>query len=244
MSNEYENFWRVLRGSRVALPADRWRYHHVLKFIIKNVPGGARVHDVGCSSGELLEKVKRIRPDLELTGSDVSVEAVSAALQKSVGNCFVADYCVIEPQQELLSKFDVVLLSEVIEHVERDRDLLAAILLMLKPGGVLYLSTQSGRRYRMDRDVLGHLRHYRKQDLIVILREVGFDVVKASNSGFPMLSLQKLLVDVLFERITPSVTSGRPAGAPQRFAMGAFYWLWRLFPLPFGPQLVVLSVRR
>jgi len=244
MSNEYENFWRALRGSHVDHPAVRWRYHHVLRFVAHSVPIGARVHDVGCSSGELLEKVKQIRPDLELTGSDVSIEAVTMALQKSVGDCFVADYCVSEPPLDLQSKFDVVLLSEVIEHVERDRDLLAAILLMLKPGGVLYLSTQSGRRYRMDRDVLGHLRHYRKQDLVKVLRELGFDVVKASNSGFPMLSLQKLMVDVLFERVIPSVTSGNPAGAPRSFAMRAFYWLWRLFPLPFGPQLVVLSVRR
>jgi len=244
VGNEYENFWRVLRGSRAELPADRWRYHHVQKFIAKNVAIGAKVHDVGCSSGELLEKIKQIRPDLQLTGSDVSVEAVAVALQKSVGECFVADYCVSKPQQDLLSKFDVVILSEVIEHVERDGDLLAAILLMLKPGGVLYLSTQSGKRYRMDREVLGHLRHYRKQDLITLLKETGFDVAKASNSGFPMLSLQKLLVDVLFERIIPSVRSGKPAGAPQRFATSTFYWLWRLFPLPFGPQLVTLSVRR
>ncbi len=244
MGNEYENFWRVLRGSRAELPADRWRYHHVLKFVSKNVAMGAKVHDVGCSSGELLEKIKQIRPDLQLTGSDVSVEAVAVALQKSVGECFVADYCVGEPRQELLSKFDVVILSEVIEHVERDRALLSAILLLLKPGGVLYLSTQSGKRYRMDREVLGHLRHYEKQDLIMLLKETGFDVVKASKSGFPMLSLQKLLVDILFERVVPSVTSGNRAGAAQRFAMSTFYWLWRLFPLPFGPQLVSLSVRR
>ena len=244
MSNEFENFWRALRGSHAELPAVRWRYHHVLKFVAKNVPIGAKVHDVGCSSGELLEKIKRIRPDLQLTGSDVSVEAVTVALQKSVGECFVADFCVSEPEQELLSKFDFVILSEVIEHVERDRDLLAAILLMLKPGGVLYLSTQSGKRYRMDREVLGHLRHYGKQDLVTLLKETGFELVKASNSGFPMLSLQKMLVDVLFERIIPSVTSGKRAGAAQRFAMSTFYWLWRLFPLPFGPQLVTLSVRR
>ena len=166
------------------------------------------------------------------------------ALQKSVGDCFVADYCVSEPQLDQLSKFDVVILSEVIEHVERDRALLSAIWFLLKPGGVLYLSTQSGRRYRMDREVLGHLRHYKKQDLVMLLRDAGFAVVKASNSGFPMLSLQKLLVDVLFERIIPSVTSGTPTGVPQRFAMSTIYWLWRLFPLPFGPQLVTLSVRR
>jgi len=96
----------------------------------------------------------------------------------------------------------------------------------------------------MDREVLGHLRHYEKSGLVGMLRKVGFDVVKASSNGFPMLSLQKRLVDVFFDQIMPSVTSGKPTGTLQTFAMGATYWLWRLFPLPFGPQLVTVSVRR
>ncbi len=47
--------------------------------IALGLPSGARVHDVGCGAGPIALALKHERPDLVVTGSDISAEAVDVA---------------------------------------------------------------------------------------------------------------------------------------------------------------------
>jgi release factor glutamine methyltransferase len=47
--------------------------------IALNLPRGARVHDVGCGAGPIALALKHERPDLVVTGSDISAPAVDVA---------------------------------------------------------------------------------------------------------------------------------------------------------------------
>lgn len=242
MNSDYESYWRALQASHDIHPTNRYRYHLVLKFIKRYAPQGASVHDIGCGSGELLSRISCARPDLQLSGSDISSTAVNLANRKGL-DCFVADFSQGTVDSTLFHSFDIVILSEVIEHVEDDLELLKATSTILKDNGLLYLSTQAGRRYKMDRHIFGHLRHYTKSELRSQLDRSGFKPLRISASGFPILTLQKFVVELLFQKVLKTIGSGGTPGRGLAFAMTMSYLAMRFFSLPIGPQLFAVAVR-
>src|SRR5712664_567916 len=91
---------------------------------------------------------------------------------------------------ELHEKYDLVLCSEVIEHVPNDSMLLENLARLNKPGGWIVLSTQSGNIYKTEQ-FLGHLRHYKRDDLAARLERNGVRIEKSYLCGWPWLNLQK-----------------------------------------------------
>ena len=83
------------------------------------------------------------------------------------------------------NRYDMVICSEVIEHVKDDRKVLLSVLSALKKDGYLILSTPSlnaplfklGLANGFDKRV-GHLRRYTEKDLIEKVERAGFKIVK------------------------------------------------------------------
>lgn len=90
--------------------------------------------------------------------------------------------------------FDEVICSHVIEHVKNDRKSVREIFRVLKKGGKLYLRIPnvhnlhtkfhlkigSSRPYTDST----HLREYSKEDVVSLLRSVGFKIKSVKQSGF------------------------------------------------------------
>lgn len=104
---------------------------------------GLRVLDVGCSGGLLSESLSRA--GAEVTGVDVSGQAIAAARRHATVQGLDIDYRVGALQQALGEgeTFDIVCALEVVEHVESPGDFLAACVARLRPGGLLFVSTIS-----------------------------------------------------------------------------------------------------
>jgi 2-polyprenyl-3-methyl-5-hydroxy-6-metoxy-1,4-benzoquinol methylase len=99
----------------------------------------ACVLDIGCGPGNQARSLADFGYDV--TGVDVSAEAVAEARRRvPEGRFLVADVYDL-PWNELEGRFDVVLALEVIEHLYYPRRLLQAADRCLKPGGALILST-------------------------------------------------------------------------------------------------------
>lgn len=100
-------------------------------FIVRHVPAGARVLDIGCGMGEVLAKC----PQYERLGVDIVAEFLPIARENGVD--------AIEGEIEALpfpdEDFDAVLVLDILEHV---LDLNAAVreaLRVLRPGGHLVM---------------------------------------------------------------------------------------------------------
>jgi SAM-dependent methyltransferase len=64
------------------------------------------------------------------------------------------------------NKFDVVILTEVLEHIPDDKLAAKEIIRVLRPGGYLLLTVPNIDRVPLEYGIKEHFRHYKKNDLL------------------------------------------------------------------------------
>jgi 2-polyprenyl-3-methyl-5-hydroxy-6-metoxy-1,4-benzoquinol methylase len=106
-----------------------------------------RVLDVGCGRAELLNRIARHFPNSECLGLEPNGPSLATARGHGLANMTVFEGG-FERARELGS-FDVVICSEVFEHVLDKDGLLDTVASAVGPGGMLSISTPSGWMYRL-----------------------------------------------------------------------------------------------
>ncbi|MCK6552383.1 class I SAM-dependent methyltransferase [Myxococcota bacterium] len=130
----------------------RFHFERVKKRLLEWLPkdGDHRVLDVGCGAGYFLamihDEYRRRAHRAELWGMDVSLVQLrymgQNLAQRGLGDA-VAVHANAEQMPFADHSFDVVLCSEVLEHVRTPARALAEMRRVLKPSGTLLLSTPS-----------------------------------------------------------------------------------------------------
>lgn len=97
------------------------------------------VLDIGCGAGLLCEPMARLGADV--TGVDASTENVSVAATHAEAVGLDIRYMAGEVAKIDIGTFDLVICSEVIEHVADKRAFLTDVAARVAPGGLLVMST-------------------------------------------------------------------------------------------------------
>lgn len=113
-----------------------------LEFISQHAQLSAhRVLDVGCGGGILCEAMSQ--SGAVVTGIDAADEAIQVAQDHAKTNKLAIDY-VCKPIEDFESAhFDVVTCMEMLEHVQKPELVLEHCVRLLKPDGILFVSTIS-----------------------------------------------------------------------------------------------------
>ncbi|MGO9953349.1 MAG: class I SAM-dependent methyltransferase [Dissulfurispiraceae bacterium] len=243
---QFDAYWNALRLSSRFHPANRFRYFIIQKTLNAFGWNVKRIFDLGCGDGSLLQHLKRIFPDAKLYGADISLEQVLINRQNLPNMEFInidggSSHAPDILQNHGFLHFDLIACSEVIEHVSNDSQLIKNTMHLLRPGGLFILTTQSGQLFRMDGEILGHLRHYRSKDLVRMVTDAGYKIVHIRKYGFPVLSLQKRVVELFFDRVVLAIGSGSPPSRLSRFVMDVMYYAMYLMPPIGGPQIVLIA---
>jgi trans-aconitate methyltransferase/Flp pilus assembly protein TadD len=138
--------------------------------------GAQRILDLGCGPGQFAQYLAAAWPDITYTGLDFSAVAVAKARQRCPQFLFeqrelpVADFANLPP-------FDTVVCTEVLEHVENDREILAAL-----PAGTAISASVPNF------DAFGHVRLFRDEAEVrarygVLFDELAIEAFQLSASN-------------------------------------------------------------
>jgi SAM-dependent methyltransferase len=158
------------------------------------VPPPARVLDVGCSTGHLLDALPAA---YDRTGLDVSADAVALAQRLRPGITFAAGSIEALPLRD--ASFDAVLAIDVISAagVEDDLRAVSELRRVLRPGGTLIAQVAAYEWLRSGHDLgAGTARRYTAQRFERLLREGGFTPVRLTyrvSSVFVLAAVWRLL---------------------------------------------------
>jgi SAM-dependent methyltransferase len=140
------------------------------------------IADLGCSTGYLLEDLRRARPSAQLVGVDV----VAAGLVKAHGNVpeaalLLADVCDLPLPDDSLA---AAVSANMLEHVEDDVAALREVHRILRPGATAAFVVPYGRRLHDYYDrFLGHYRRYGRGELSRKAEQAGLEVVRVDHLG-------------------------------------------------------------
>lgn len=150
--------------------------------LLKSLPKDSTILDIGSSSGILLNELKDEGFNSEnLYGIDISEEAIKNCKENGIENAFVMDAQNIT----LDKKFDVIIASDCLEHLEQDKKALTNWKSLLKDNGKLYVFVPAYMFLWSEHDTANmHFRRYTKSELVNKLSETGFTIKKSSYWNF------------------------------------------------------------
>ena len=182
--NLYENYHSSTKKQVKIISENNFTYINIIPILNSCLNKGIKnILDIGCGSGTI--SLHLASKGFKIKGIDISKKAIKACSDsaKSIGLKNV-DFQVYDfPNKIPDGKYDLVFFSEVIEHIPDDELALSKINKLLKPSGILFLSTPSkkapmhklGLAKKFDKEV-GHLRRYTVEELKEKLKRNGFKV--------------------------------------------------------------------
>ena len=105
----------------------------ISNFIEKNLMKGSKILDFGCNTGELLKLL-----DLNYIKYGVEVNASAAAIAENLVGATIFNSLEAIPQE---SKFNAIILCDVIEHISNPAEILCKLAQHLEPNGQILVTT-------------------------------------------------------------------------------------------------------
>jgi 2-polyprenyl-6-hydroxyphenyl methylase/3-demethylubiquinone-9 3-methyltransferase len=166
--------------------------------LFQDLPSGSKVLDIGCGNGSFLAHLKGF--GWQLYGSDSSASGIAIARQTCDGIHFFQAGADEDPSRQLEQcdgPVDAILCVEVIEHLYDPRSCARLCNALLRPGGMLLISTPYHGYLKnlalavtgqMDKhfaplDDGGHIKFWSQNTLRQLLHEAGFTAVRFQGSG-------------------------------------------------------------
>lgn len=164
--------------------------------IARQIPQQASVLDVGCGRGHFLRYLRDHRPDLRLSGVDLSPNPPDERIRYYQGDFLATTFD---------DAFDAVVSLAVIEHVVDVRGFVGRLRELARPGGLaivmtlnesslLYALARTGRRVGLslafDRIYSRHhVHHFTRGSLRRLLQEHAFTVVAQRSHNSPLAAV-------------------------------------------------------
>jgi len=171
------------------------------------------VLDVGCGPGEMLLWMKEAFPDARtLWGADFAPETIARNTERMPW----AHFQTLDVERERIDRrFDLVLCSEVVEHLHDRPAAIRNLATMVSPGGHLLITCPTGPMFPTER-YFGHVSHPTADELRTRGADGGLDTVRYAHWGWPVYAMTKRLTNLW------------PEFALRQFGQGSYSWPKRL----------------
>lgn len=185
---DYEIFHNTTSIQIKVIKNNNFTYRILLEIINYYLKSPKNILDIGCGAGAL--GLYLANNGNTVLGIDISQKAVESANEsaKYLGFKKAKFQKMNFPNKVPNKKFDMILFTEVIEHLENDDLALKKIYNLLKPEGIVIISTPSknaplhklGLAKEFDKKV-GHLRRYTLEELIKKANKYEFKILETKK---------------------------------------------------------------
>jgi SAM-dependent methyltransferase len=218
-------------------PAPRYRRRLLLNYL-KRLQF-ADCLDVGCAQGHLLQEIVH-RFKVKGHGCDISKEVI----KKNKINIKECVFLVLDIEKNAWPKekqFDVVISSEVVEHI---LDWKKAIFHLTSSTKHHLLLTLPGGKVRPIDKKVGHFRHFQGDEIKHEIEQYGFTCT-VKRVGFPLHSFYKRLINFFMpDKIYEQFSGARPYSFSQKCISQFIHCLFYLNDFfRGGEQLIVFAKR-
>lgn len=174
--------------------ASRRNAHDQISRSLATLQGTPTILEIGCSSGFLLREIKSAHPDAMVIGADVVHGPLDKLGQETSGIPLIRFDITQNPFPDKI--VDVVVMVNVLEHIDDDQRAIDEVFRLLKPGGRFVIEVPAGPKLFDDYDrALNHFRRYTFRELRQKLKNAGFRIERSTHLGFlvyPVFALIKL----------------------------------------------------
>lgn len=145
----------------------------MIDIISQYVEPGCSILDFGCNYGHAVRLLKN--SGYQSVGVDISKEAIEYGKSLKISDLFLLSEVDLGKES-----FDAVLLMDVIEHIEDDKNTLSDVYSKVKPGGIVLITVPAFMfLWGVQDEVSHHFRRYRLSELESLTQQVGdFQVIK------------------------------------------------------------------
>jgi ubiquinone/menaquinone biosynthesis C-methylase UbiE len=234
-------------------PIDRASRQHAVDEVKRHIHSPSPVIlEVGCSSGFLLRDLRRELPEATLIGADY-VRGPLDELHRKMPKIPLLQFDVVQCPLPSAS-VDVVVLLNVLEHIENDTGAMEQVARILRPGGAAVIEVPAGPHlYDVYDKVLMHYRRYRASGLKQLAKRSGLDIAHSSSLGallypafwFVKKRNRRYLVES--EAVQKQIVARAIKKTGRSRLMEGVMWveskLRKVVPLPFGIRCLATCVK-
>lgn len=175
----------------------QWRFSVFRKLLDKaEISSKKQLHvlEIGCGKGVFLRQMEQ-HTCWEIDGADINLEALKDSVAKRSRLLF---YNIMEKRMEFKHVYDIVILMDVLEHIENTGEFLEACFFHIKPGGIFIINVPVLQcMYSVYDETMGHFRRYDNKKLLKEFGIIRVSKVITTYWGItllPLLFFRKLIV--------------------------------------------------
>ena len=187
------------------------------------LPPDARILDAGCGSGRMLQELVSYG---EVSGIELDEDAAAMAAQRDLGEVRVGR---LEELPWESGTFDLITSLDVVEHTPNDREALAELRRVAKPGGTLLVTVPAYQTLWSLHDVANHhYRRYNRASLAAPARDAGWEVERTTFfNSLPLAPAAAVRLAQRRKRLEDGYTPNVELGPP---------WLNSVFDMPMRAE--------
>jgi 2-polyprenyl-3-methyl-5-hydroxy-6-metoxy-1,4-benzoquinol methylase len=186
----YERYHSKRKLQRFVIDDKNFVYRSLIYFLKKYQKNSKNVLDIGCGVGTIDFYIAKHGSNV--TGIDISQNSISIA--KKNAEYFKLNKKIVFkvlkfPDEMPQGKFDIIICSEVLEHLNHDKVAVKKIKTLLQKGGILIASSPSqnslfyrwGLLNKFEKEV-GHLRRYTEESFKNLFENAGFKILETKKT--------------------------------------------------------------
>ncbi|MGB3655481.1 MAG: class I SAM-dependent methyltransferase [Rivularia sp. (in: cyanobacteria)] len=209
-----------------------------------NLPQNAQILEAGCGTGGNLQMLSRHGQVSAMELEEVACQLANQRQVTQVKRGSLPDNIPFSLQ------YDLILILDVIEHLDDDLSALKALYYKLKPGGYLLITVPAYRFLWSEHDDINHhKRRYRLKGLKQVVKKAGYELNYSSYFNtflFPVVAIVRVLAKLLPKQNNNQISSdlvvpSKPVNHILKLLFASERYLIDKFTLPFGVSVLLLA---